>query len=77
MDERNELITMARRKYKIPVKYIFEGEFIITAESRKQAEADVREHCGAVLGGGIHSTLDDDDVDWDFDIHPDVKILKK
>ena len=23
-----------------------------------------------VMGGGIHTDLDDDEVDWDFDTHP-------
>ena len=26
--------------------------------------------CGLVMGGDIHTDLDDDEVDWDFDTHP-------
>lgn len=35
----------------------------------------VTRDCGLVLGGNIHTTLDDDDVDWEFDVHPDMQIL--
>ena len=30
----------------------------------------VMDSCGLVMGGDIHTDLDDDEVDWDFDTHP-------
>lgn len=63
------------KKYKVKTKIVFEGEFIVTAEDKTEAEENVLEHCGMV-GGYIHSTLPDEEVDWGFPIHPDVEILK-
>ena len=62
-------------KYKVNVRYIFKGTYTVAAEGREEAEAMVTEDCGLVLGGNIHTTLDDDDVDWDFGCHPDLQIL--
>lgn len=63
-------------KYKVKVRYIFEGTYTVAAESRKEAEAMVTEDCGLVLGGNIHTTRDDDEVtDWHFGCHPDLQIL--
>ena len=53
-------------KYKVKVMYIFEGTYTVAAEGRKEAEAMVTEDCGLVLGGNIHTTRDDDEVDWNF-----------
>lgn len=64
-----------KKVYTVPVKYIFEGQFFIMAESKRQAKAYVERHCGLVIGGDIHSTLPDEDVDWNFNIHPQ-KIIK-
>ena len=61
--------------YKVNVRYIFEGTYTVAAEGREEAEAMVTEDCGLVLGGNIHTTLDDDDVDWNFGCHPDLQIL--
>ena len=62
-------------KYKVKVMYIFEGTYTVAAEGRKEAEAMVTEDCGLVLGGNIHTTRDDDEVDWNFSCHPDLQIL--
>lgn len=66
---------MAKRKYTVKTKFVFEGEFYIKAESKEQAKWYVMNHCGLVLGGDIHTTLNDDEVDWEFNVHPD-KIVK-
>lgn len=66
---------MAKRKYTVKTKFVFEGEFYIKAESKEQAKKYVMNHCGLVLGGNIHTTLNDDEVDWIFNVHPD-KIVK-
>ena len=60
------------RFYDVPTKFVFSGTFRIKADSQKQAEKYVQEHCGLVLGGDIHSSLPDDEVDWKFDIHPET-----
>ncbi|MCM0221183.1 hypothetical protein [Bacteroides fragilis] len=62
-------------KYKVKVMYIFEGTYTVAAEGREEAEAMVTEDCGLVLGGNIHTTRDDDEVDWNFSCHPDLQIL--
>lgn len=40
------------------------------AENREEARQMVMDSCGLVMGGGIHTDLDDEEVDWDFDTHP-------
>lgn len=67
--------TMAKKKYTVKTKFIFEGEFYITAESKEQAKEYVMKHCGLVLGGDIHTTLPDEICDWNFNVHSD-KIVK-
>jgi len=57
--------------YKVPVKYIFEGAYFIKANSKGEAAENAEKHCSLVMGGYIHSTLPDDDVDWDFACHPE------
>jgi len=42
----------------------------VEAENREEARQKVMDSCGLVMGGGIHTDLDDDEVDWDFDTHP-------
>lgn len=60
-------------KYKVPVKAVFEGFFVLEANSTAQAREFTEKHCGILLGH-IHSTLDDDDVDWEFGVHPEKQI---
>lgn len=63
-------------KYKVKVRYIFEGTYTVVAEDREEAERMVSEDCGLVLGGNIHTTRDDDEVmDWNFGCHPDLQVL--
>lgn len=61
-----------RKKYTIKTKFVFNGEFYITAESKEQAKEYVMKHCGLVLGGNIHTSLPDEICDWNFDTHPDT-----
>lgn len=61
--------------YKVKTRFVFEGFFKVKVESKKEARELVQNNCGMVMGGGIQSTLDDDDVDWDFSCHPDKKIV--
>lgn len=57
------------------MKFTFTGEFYITANSMIEAARHVRDHCGLVIGGDIHSTLPDEDINWNFPVHPDKTIL--
>ena len=63
------------KKIEVKVRYLFEGTYTVAANDRIEARTMVTRDCGLVLGGNIHSTLDDDEVDWDFDVHPDMQIL--
>ena len=63
------------KKIEVPVRYLFEGTYTVAADDRNEARTMVTRDCGLVLGGNIHTTLDDDEVDWEFDVHPDMQIL--
>lgn len=63
------------KKIEVKVRYLFEGTYTVAANDRNEARTMVTRDCGLVLGGNIHTTLDDDDVDWEFDVHPDMQIL--
>lgn len=62
-------------KYDVRVRYAFEGTYTVVAEDHEEAVQMVSEECGLVLGGNIHTILDDEEVDWNFGIHPDTQIL--
>ena len=61
--------------YEVRVAYIFRGTYSIRAASVEQARRYALDHCGLVLGGNIHSSLPDDEVDWDFNVHPEKVLL--
>jgi hypothetical protein len=63
------------KKIEVKVRYLFEGTYTVAADDRNEARTMVTRDCGLVLGGNIHTTLDDDDVDWEFDVLPDMQIL--
>ena len=63
------------KKIEVKVRYLFEGTYTVAADDRNEARTMVTRDCGLVLGGNIHTTLNDDDVDWEFDVHPDIQIL--
>ncbi|MBA3006681.1 MAG: hypothetical protein KJ900_05195 [Proteobacteria bacterium] len=62
------------KTYSVPVTFSFSGVFLIRASSLTEAKELIDLHCGLVLGGDIHSTLDDESVEWDFPRHPNKKI---
>jgi len=62
------------KEFEVKTRFIFEGVFKVKAETRQQAAEYVQKHCGLVIGGDIHSTLPDDDIDWDFNVHPEKEI---
>ena len=65
---------MKKNVYRVRTQYIFEGVFELIAESKEDARQKVLQNCGLVIGGSIHSTLPDDEINWAFDRHPNKRI---
>ena len=63
-------------KYVVNTRFVFSGVFEVEADSKTKARELVMKECGLVMGGNIHTTLDDEEVDWDFDTHPEKEIGK-
>ena len=63
-----------KRHYAIKTRFSFTGTFFISACNRNEAREFVEKQCGLVMGRGIHTTLADEDADWDFPMHPDMTI---
>ncbi len=61
--------------YKIKTSFTFTGTFSVRAESEGQAREDIEEHCGLCMGGDIHTTLLEEDIDWNFNVHPHKETL--
>ena len=73
---------MKKRVYRVRTQYIFEGVFEVVAEGREEARQKVIQNCGMVMGGNIHSTLPDEEVNfpsdalnnsWAFSMHLDIR----
>ena len=64
---------MKKKVYRVRMQYVFEGVFEVVAKSKEEARQKVRQNCGLVMGGNIHSTLPDEEVNWAFSTLPDVK----
>lgn len=67
---------MKKKIYRVRTQYIFEGVFEILAESKEEARQRVLQSCDLVMGGNIHSTLPDEEINWAFDTHPKVKTIR-
>ena len=65
-----------KRIYRVRTQYIFDGVFEILAESKEDAQQKVLQDCGLVMGGSIHSTLPDEEINWAFSTHPEVKTTR-
>lgn len=61
-------------EFEVKTQFVFTGVFKVKADNRQQAKEYVDKHCGLVLGRNIHSSLPDEDIDWDFAMHPEKKI---
>lgn len=61
--------------YKVKTRFIFEGIFEIYANTKEEAKENVFKHCGLVIGGDLHSSLPDEEITWDFPVHPKKKII--
>ena len=66
---------MSKRKktYTVPVKFTFEGEFYVKADSAAEAREIVSEECHLVMGQSIECNADEVS-DWDFDMHSEKYI---
>ena len=62
--------------YRVHTQYIFEGVFEVLADSKENARQKVLQDCGLVMGGSIHSTLPDEEINWAFSTHPEVKTTR-
>ena len=61
--------------YKVKVVFMFSGEFEIKAESAQQAKEFAEQSCGMSIGE-INSSLPYNLVDWEFDMHPEMRVGK-
>ena len=55
---------MKKKVYRVRTQYAFEGVFDVVAESEEDARQKVLQNCGLVMGGSIHSTLPDDEINF-------------
>lgn len=46
----------------------------MVAESIEEARQKVIQDCGMVMGGNIHSTLPDEEINWAFSTHPEERM---
>jgi len=68
---------MEKKKiYRVRTQYIFEGVFEVLADNKEEARQKVLQNCGLVMGGNIHSTLPDEEINWAFSTHPEIKITR-
>ena len=67
---------MKKKVYRVRAQYIFDGVFDVVADSKEEARLKVLQDCGLVMGGSIHSTLPDDEINWAFDRHPNKRISR-
>lgn len=67
---------MKKQRFLVYTEYVFDGVFDVVAESKEEARQKVLQHCGLVMGGSIHSTLPDDEINWAFSAHPDVRTAR-
>lgn len=67
---------MANKKtFIVETQFTFSGTFEVKAKNKQEAIELVEKHCGLVLGGNIHSSLPDEDIDWEFPVHPEKKVI--
>ena len=59
--------------FDVKVRFVFEGTFRIRGTSVSEVRENASKNCGMTVGN-ISSTLDSNDVDWDFSYHPEKHI---
>lgn len=63
-----------KQRFLVYTKFVFDGVFDVIAENKEDARQKILQDCGLVMGGSIHSTLPNDEINCFFDIHPDKQI---
>lgn len=66
---------MAKKTYKIRAKFVFDGQVIVRASSRQEAEACAEKNIAATLGRV--EPLDEDIQDWDFSMKSSTVVNRK
>lgn len=70
--------TMAKKQYKIRARLVFNGQVIVAAHSRQEAEAIASKGIAGQLGRvEVQPTAEDDIKDWDFSIKSEIVINRK
>lgn len=64
---------MKKKVYRVRTQYVFYGVFEVAAESREDARQKVIQDCGMVMVGNVHSSLPDEEINWAYSTHPDVR----
>ena len=64
---------MKKQRFLVYTEYVFDGVFDVVAKSKEEARQKVLQDCGLVMGGSIHSTLPDEEVNWAFSTHSKVR----
>ena len=55
---------MKKKVYRVRTQYVFEGVFDVVAESKEEARQKVLQDCGLLMGGIIHSTLPNEEINF-------------
>ena len=62
-------------KYVIDVEFYSKGKITVEADSEQEARESIQKDVGLCMGGNIHTNMNDEDIDWNFDTHFDKRIL--
>ena len=67
---------MKKKVYRDRTQYVFDGVFDVVADNKEEARQKILQNCGLVMGGSIPSTLPDEEINWAFSTHPEVKTTR-
>lgn len=70
--------TMAKKQYKIRARLVFNGQVMVSAHSRHEAEAIVEKGIAGLLGKVEAQPEAEERIqDWDFPVHAVVVVNRK
>lgn len=70
--------TMAKKQYKIRARLVFNGQVIVAAHSRQEAEAIAEKGIAGQLGKvEVQPTEEERIQDWDFSLKGEVVVNRK
>ena len=70
--------TMAKKQYKIRARLVFNGQVMVSAHSRQEAEAIAEKSIGGTLGKvEVQPEAEDRIQDWDFSSHGEAVINRR